>query len=91
MRQQVLAGELERDERVKAGRVSVVDVLSPDNTAYQGRTSPRDCVTAETPSMRCGRACSGGSEAFAKLDPTVFLDPAVTSEEYVLRYGGIDA
>lgn len=26
-------------------------------------------------------------DSFVKLDPAVFLDPAVTSEEYVSRYG----
>ena len=28
-------------------------------------------------------------EGFVKLDPVVFLDPAITSEEYVARYGGV--
>ena len=91
VRQQLLASELERDERVKAGRVSVVHVLSPDNTAYQGSYISPGLRDRGDSVDEVWQSLLRRSEAFAKLDPAVFLDPAVTSEEYVLRYGGTDA
>ena len=81
---------MERDDEVKADVVTVVHVLSPENAAYQ-----RSYVS---PSLR-GRGATVSEvwqsllrvpERFVSLDPAVFLDPTVTSEEYVLRYGGID-
>jgi hypothetical protein len=90
VRQQLLAAELERDSEVKAERVTVVHVLSPDNDAYQ-----RSYVA---PALR-GRGATASEvwtsllrtpDRFSSLDPKVFLDPAVTSDEYVLRYGGSD-
>lgn len=88
VRQQLLAAALEGDLTVKADLVTVVHVLSPDNAAYQ--------ASYVAPALR-GR---GGSVSavwqsllrtpnrFVNLDPAVFLDPSVTSEEYALRYGG---
>lgn len=90
VRQQLLASELERDAEVNAERVTVVHVLSPDNAAYQ-----RSYVA---PALR-GRGSTASEvwssllrtpDRFVPLDPVVFLDPAITSDEYVLRYGGSD-
>lgn len=90
VRQQLLASELERDAEVKAERVTVVHVLSPDNDAYQ-----RSYVA---PALR-GRGATASEvwasllrtpDRFSSLDPKVFLEPAVTSDEYVLRYGASD-
>jgi hypothetical protein len=90
VRQQLLAAELERDAEVKAERVTVVHVLSPDNDAYQ-----RSYVA---PALR-GRGATASEvwasllrtpDRFSSLDPKVFLEPAVTSDEYVLRYGASD-
>lgn len=90
VRQQLLAAELERDGEVKADRVTVVHVLSPDNEAYQ-----RSYVA---PALR-GRGDTASEvwssllrtpDRFVSLDPVVFLDPAITSDEYVLRYGASD-
>lgn len=90
VRQQLLASELERDVAVKAEQVTVVHVLSPDNTAYQS--------SYVAPALR-GRGATASEvwasllrtpDRFSSLDPRVFLDPVVTSDEYVLRYGGSD-
>ncbi|WP_159081274.1 PGN_0703 family putative restriction endonuclease [Nocardioides sediminis] len=86
VRQQVLARELERDPDVAAEVVTVVHVLSPENTAYQ-----RSYVS---PSLR-GRGVTVSEvwrsllrrpEAFVSLDPVIFLDPHITSDEYHSRY-----
>lgn len=90
VRQQLLASELERDGEVDAERVTVVHVLSPDNTAYQSSyVAPairgRGVTTSEVWS-----SLLRVPDRFVPLDPVVFLDPAITSDEYVLRYGGSD-
>ncbi len=90
VRQQLLAAELERDGEVKADRVTVVHVLSPDNAAYQ-----RSYVAPALRGRRDGVSEVWSSllrapDRFVSLDPVVFLDPDVTSDEYVLRYGASD-
>lgn len=86
MRQQLLAHPLEKDHVLGAEIVRVLHVLAPENSGYQD-----SLVRAEH------RAVGGGvNEVWAKLlrtpdrfvhlDPVVFLDPAVTSDEYVDRY-----
>jgi hypothetical protein len=91
VRQQLLAAELERDTVVKADLVTVVHVLSPDNLAYQS--------SYVSPSLR-GRGATASEvwssllrtpDRFIGLDPAVFLDAAITSSEYVSRYGGAEA
>ncbi|RYB94798.1 hypothetical protein EUA93_10820 [Nocardioides oleivorans] len=88
VRQQLLAAELERDAEVKADLITVVHVLSPDNLAYQSSyISPalrRRGATASDVWASLLRT----PDRFIGLDPAVFLDPAITSEEYALRYGG---
>ncbi|WP_299926114.1 hypothetical protein [uncultured Nocardioides sp.] len=91
VRQQLLASALECDPVVRADPVSVVHVLSPDNTAYQQSfISPalrsRGATTSEVWS-----SLLRSPDRFVSLDPVVFLDPGLTSKEYVLRYGANDA
>ena len=87
VRQQLLAWQLESDAGIAADVVRVVHVLSPDNVAYQrsyvapGLRSRGDDVDSVWSSLLVR------ADRFRKLDPTVFLDPAVTSAEYVDRYG----
>lgn len=90
VRQQLLAREMERDERVNAARVSVVHVLSPDNTSYQSSYVAEGLRARGATVDEVWQSLLRTPDAFAKLDPAVFLDPAVTSEEYVRRYGGVD-
>lgn len=84
MRQQLLADALER-ARV-ADRVRVVHVLPPANTAYQ-QCLPRPEQRALGGSVsQVWRRLLRRPERFTALDPGVFLDPQLTSPEYVLRY-----
>ena len=90
VRQQLLAAELERDEDVAADLVTVVHVLSPHNLAYQASyispaLRPRGATASEV-----WASLLRTPDRFISLDPAVFLDPGVTSDEYVLRYGGDD-
>jgi hypothetical protein len=86
MRQQLLAHELERTHAEGAAVVRVLHVLDPANAAYQ-----RSIVE---PAMKefgdtVGEIWSyllRAKSRFRHVDPRVFLDPAVTSEEYVARY-----
>jgi len=87
-RQQLLAHRLAADPEVDVDVVRVVHVLSPDNVAYQ-----RSYVA---PALRSRGATVDDiwqsllrrPSDFVKVDPVVFLDPLVTSDEYVSRYGG---
>lgn len=86
MRQQLLAWALERAGSEGADVVRVLHVLDPANAAYLA-----SLVRPET------RALGGtvddvwakllrDSSRFAHVNPAVFLDPKVTSAEYVDRY-----
>ena len=88
VRQQILAWQLEQDPEVAAQVVRVVHVLARENLAYQrsfiapalrGLGSDVDSVWSSLLKQ---------PDRFVKVDPAVFLDPGVTSEEYVARYGG---
>ena len=87
VRQQLLAHELEKAHAHGAESVRVLHVLPPGNTAYQ-----RSLVRPEHREL--GRTVSEvwqrllrASDRFVPVDPAVFLDPRVTSAEYVRRYG----
>jgi hypothetical protein len=90
MRQQLMADRLEQDHGHGAERARVVHVLPPANTRYQR--------SLHRPAQKALGATAG--EAWAKLlrrpdrfvsvDPAMFLDPEITSTEYVCRYGSGD-
>lgn len=90
VRQQLLASELERDGGVKAERVTIVHVLSPDNTAYQSSYVAPAIRGRGVPASEVWSSLLRVPDRFVPLDPVVFLDPAITSDEYVLRYGASD-
>ena len=86
MRQQLLAYRLERDRVEDADVVRVLHVLDPANAGYQ-----QSLVRPETKAM--GDSVDAvwsmllrSPDRFAHVDPAVFLDPAITSTEYVDRY-----
>lgn len=88
VRQQLLAHELEKARAHDADVVRVVHVLPPDNLAYQ-----QSLVREETRAL--GATVSDvwdrllrRPDRFTRVDPAVFVDAAVTSPEYVSRYGG---
>lgn len=86
MRQQLLANRLEQAGAHRADEVGVLHVLAPENTGYQDSL------------VRAEHRAAGGSvdevwtkllrtpDRFHHVDPVVFLDQAVTSDEYVDRY-----
>jgi hypothetical protein len=89
MRQQLFAHELEKRRELGSDAVRVVHVLSADNIAYQ-KSLTRDSH------RRVGQTVDGVWSAllrtpdrFFHVDPRVFLDPAVTSPEYVERYTAV--
>lgn len=88
MRQQLLAHQLERDHAHGADRVRVLHVLPPANAAYQASLGrPTQVAVAATVSSVWQRLLRS-ADRFVSVDPTVFLDPRITSDEYVARYGG---
>lgn len=86
LRQQLLAQELERSRVADADVVRVLHVLDPGNTAYQNSlVSPELRALGSTVDEAWSRLLSQ-PDRFAHIDPAVFLDPAITSTEYVARY-----
>jgi hypothetical protein len=87
MRQQLLAHRLEQEHVLGADRVRVVHVLDPANVAYQqSLTRPGHRLVGDTVDQVWARLLRQPSR-FTHLDPAAFLDPLVTSDEYVARYG----
>lgn len=85
-RQQLLAHELERHHDEGAARVRVLHVLDPANTAYQKSiVRPEMKEFGDTVDQIWSFFLRTPSR-FRHVDPRVFLDPAITSDEYVARY-----
>lgn len=90
VRQQLLAHELEKSRAHGADSVRVLHVLSPANDAYQrSLVRPEHRALGESVSEVWQRLLVR-PDRFVPVDPVRFLDPEVTSEEYVSRYGGED-
>lgn len=85
-RQQLLAHELENAGAEGASRVRVLHVLAPENREYQ-QSLPGAAHRAlgDTVSEVWQRLLRR-PHRFTSVDPQIFLDPAVTSTEYILRY-----
>lgn len=87
MRQQLLAHELEKIGAYGADVVRVLHVRPSANTGYER--------SVQRPGQRAlGDTVSGvwaqllrSQDRYAALDSAVFLDPEITSAEYVSRYG----
>jgi hypothetical protein len=87
MRQQLLAAQLELHHAEGAARVWVLHVLDPANADYQRSiVRPEMKEFGDTVDQIWSFLLRAGSR-FRHVDPQVFLDPAVTSPEYVARYG----
>ncbi|MFW6773178.1 PGN_0703 family putative restriction endonuclease [Nocardioides sp. CPCC 205120] len=87
MRQQLLAHRLETDRAVGADVVRVLHVHPPENLEYQ-----HSLVRAEHRELgedvdAVWRRILRADDRFIAVDPARFLDPGVTSREYVDRYG----
>jgi hypothetical protein len=87
VRQQLLAHALERSSAEGATRVRVVHVLPPANDAYQRSLArPEHRALGETVSA-VWQQLLRATNRFVPMDPATFLDAAITSPEYVSRYG----
>jgi hypothetical protein len=87
VRQQILAHELEKAAAEGASRVRVVHVLPKGNLEYQqSLTRPEHRALGAGVSEVWSKLLRH-SERFLSLDSAVFLDPEITSYEYVTRYG----
>jgi hypothetical protein len=87
MRQQLLAHRLEQERVLGVDRVRVVHVLNPANVAYQqSLTRASHRLVGDTVDQVWTRLLRQPTR-FSHLDPAAFLDPLVTSDEYVARYG----
>ena len=88
VRQQLLAHALEKTKAQGVDRVRVVHVLPAGNTAYQaslhGTLAPLLGSTIKQVWQRLLRQ----PDRFVAMDSAVFLDPEITSSDYVERYGG---
>ena len=90
VRQQLLAHAIEVDPSVPVDRVRVVHVLSPDNSAYTSSFVAPELRHLGTDVKSVWRTLLKWPDRFHALDPTTFLDPAVTSDNYRHRYGAVD-
>lgn len=96
MRQQLLAAALEgrfADEGIDApsrpwDRVVVVHVAPVANTAYQASLNTDEQLALGTTVSEVWRALIRDADRFVPVDSAVFLNPEITSPDYVERYGG---
>ncbi|MGY1680633.1 PGN_0703 family putative restriction endonuclease [Geodermatophilus sp. SYSU D01176] len=86
MRQQLLAHGLEARGELGASAVRVVHVLPPANSAYQASLTRDGHRQAGTTVDEVWTRLLRRPDRFQHLNPAVFCDPAVTSDEYVARY-----
>ena len=87
MRQQLLAAELERDRVLGADAVRVVHVHPAANLAYQESMHHPEQRGLGTTVAEVWQRLLTRPDRYTELDNDVFLDPAITSSEYVARYG----
>jgi hypothetical protein len=88
VRQQLLAHQLERHGAEGASRVRVLHVLPSANDAYQqSLRRPEHRELGANVSDVWSRLLHHANR-FSSVDSALFLDEAITSREYVSRYGG---
>jgi hypothetical protein len=86
MRQQLLAKRLEDDRVLDVDVVRVLHVLAPENVAYQDSLPrPEHRALGSTVDDVWSKLLRT-RDRFVHIDPRVFLDPSLTSREYVDRY-----
>ena len=86
MRQQLLAKRLERDRVLDAKVVRVLHVLAPENAGYQDSLARAEHRALGSSVDDVWTQLLRTPDRFLHVDPKVFLDPSVTSDEYVDRY-----
>jgi len=89
MRQQLLAHELEKMHAadLKVDRVRVAHVLPESNLEYQQSIHRETQRKVGESVYEVWDKLLTAPDRFVKLDSAMFLDPAITSAEYVARYG----
>jgi hypothetical protein len=85
VRQQLLAHRLEQDRVLGADRVRVVHVSPEGNAGYAGSLLPAQRALGSSV-QEVWQKVLRAQDRFVALDSEIFLDPEVTSREYVLRY-----
>jgi len=86
VRQQLLAHALERAGAEGADRVRVVHVLPLGNDAYQNSLHRPEHLALGNTVEQVWEQLLRRSDRFTPVDSALFLDPDITSREYVLRY-----
>lgn len=86
MRQQLLAHRLEKARAHGADVVRVLHVLSPDNAGYQDSLARPEHRAAGDSVDEVWTKLLRSRDRFVHVNPTVFLDPTISSNEYVDRY-----
>jgi hypothetical protein len=87
MRQQLLAYELEKSHAHGADRVRVLNVCPTANLAYQASLH-RDTQRALGATVsEVWQQLLLRPDRFVSVDSAIFLDPEITSDEYISRYG----
>jgi hypothetical protein len=87
VRQQLLAHELEKAGAEGASRVRVVHVLPKGNVEYQQSLTLPEHRALGAGASEVWSKLLRSQDRFVHLDPAVFCDPSITSDEYVRRYG----
>ena len=86
-RQQLLAKRLEADRVLGADVVRVLHVHSPENLAYQASLARAEHHALGDTVDEVWAELLRTPDRFVHVNPAAFIDPAVTSTEYVDRYG----
>jgi hypothetical protein len=86
-RRQLLAHALERHRAEGADRVRVLHVTPQGNEAYQDSLRRPEQRALGAGVAEVWQRLLRRPDRFTSVDSGVFLDPAVTSRQYVLRYG----
>lgn len=87
VRQQLLAWRLEQTRADCASRVRVVHVLPADNVAYRQSLARSEHRALGGSVSEVWQQLLRYPDRFVPMDSAAFLDPDVTSTEYVRRYG----
>lgn len=86
VRQQLLAHALEKDGAEGATRVRVVHVSPGGNDAYQSSLHRPEHLALGQSVSEVWQKLLQRQDRFLTVDSKIFLDAAITSREYVLRY-----
>lgn len=87
VRQQLLAQELERHNACEADRVRVLHVSPRANIAYQRSIRRPGLLALGGTVSQAWTRLLRTPDRFLSVDSSLFLDPDITSSEYLSRYG----